>query len=210
MLCQLCETRKPRRHCPGVRGDICAPCCGTEREVSVSCPLDCEYLLESREHERPVEIDPATIPNADIRVTEEFLEKQQELTNYLTMALLNASLSTPGAVDMDIREALEAMIKTYRTRQSGLIYETRPSNPIAGALQQHLQNAVEQFQQALAQRTGMSTLRDADVLGVLVFLQRFELQVSNGRPRGRAMMSILLRQFHPGQGPAEAPSLIAP
>jgi hypothetical protein len=177
--------------------------------VSISCPLDCEYLVEAREHERPVEIDPASIPNADIRVTEEFLEKQQELVTFLSMALLNAAGSTPGAVDMDVREALEAMIKTHRTRQSGLIYESRPANPLAGAIQQRLQAEIDQFQQAMQQRTGMSVLRDTDVLGVLVFLQRFELQLSNGRPRGRAFLSLLMQQFAANR-PAETPSLIAP
>ena len=54
MACALCETRRPRRFCPGVRGDICTLCCGSEREVSVACPLDCEYLREAHKHEKPV------------------------------------------------------------------------------------------------------------------------------------------------------------
>ena len=52
MACAICETRRPRRFCPGVRGDICSICCGTEREVTVDCPLDCEYLQEARRHDK--------------------------------------------------------------------------------------------------------------------------------------------------------------
>ena len=47
MNCAICETRRPRRYCPGVRGEICAICCGTAREVTVDCPLDCPYLRGS-------------------------------------------------------------------------------------------------------------------------------------------------------------------
>ncbi len=38
MKCPICDTRKPRRHCPGVHGEICSICCGNEREVSISLP----------------------------------------------------------------------------------------------------------------------------------------------------------------------------
>ena len=50
--CAICHTRRPRRYCPGVRGHICPVCCGTERENTVSCPLDCPYLREARVREK--------------------------------------------------------------------------------------------------------------------------------------------------------------
>jgi hypothetical protein len=40
------------------------------------------------------------------------------------------------------------------------------------------------------------TIRDSEVLGVLVFLQRLELQNNNGRRRGRAFLDML-RGFFP-------------
>src|SRR5215212_6262711 len=69
MACAICETRRPRRFCPGVRGDICSVCCGTEREVTVDCPFECEYLQQSRHHEKPAPLDSPALPNQDIRVT---------------------------------------------------------------------------------------------------------------------------------------------
>ena len=42
----------------------------------------------------------------------------------------------------------------------------------------------------------MTKTRDADVLGVLVFLQHFDLDRDNGRRRGRAFLDAL-REFHP-------------
>jgi len=197
--CRLCEVRKPRRYCPGVRGDICSPCCGVEREVTISCPLDCEYLLEAREHEKLPEIDPAQVPHQEIKLTEEFLEEIDALVQSIAQMLLTSALQTPGAVDRDLQGALDAMIKTYKTRESGLIYESRPDNPIAGMVQQRLQAEIEQYSQALTRERGMTAVRDADVLGALVFLQRFGLHFDNGRARGRALISYLLMRY-PVQG----------
>src|SRR6185295_15641952 len=100
MACAICETRRPRRFCPGVRGDICSICCGTEREVTVSCPLDCEYLQDARLHERPAPLDPQQLPNQDIRITDRFLREHQELLAYLSQVIGQAALDTPGAVDL--------------------------------------------------------------------------------------------------------------
>ena len=107
MNCAICETRRPRRYCPGVRGEICALCCGTAREVTVDCPLDCTYLRESRSHERPPEPDPAKMPNPDVNITEKFLAQNTRLFTFLCMAILKHALGAPGVVDNDLREALE-------------------------------------------------------------------------------------------------------
>ncbi len=99
------------------------------------------------------------------------------------------------SVDLDAREALDALIRTYRTLQSGLIYETRPQNPYAATLQAALQQSIEEFRKRVTEETGMNSLRDADVLGALVFLQRMESKNNNGRRRGRAFSDFLRTAF---------------
>jgi hypothetical protein len=178
-----------------VRGNICSLCCGNEREQTVDCPLDCEYLIEARLREKPPEIDPAALPNKDIRINDEFLNENEQLFTYLSGSLAEAGFSYPGIVDMDVREALEALIRTYRTRESGLIYDTRPTNPMAAHVYSQLTQAIDELQRELTQRTGMSTIRDVSILGVLVFLQRLELSTSNGRRKGRAFLDFLRRQL---------------
>src|SRR5438874_13255272 len=103
MPCAICKTRRARRWCPGVRGESCALCCGTEREVTVDCPLDCEFLREARRHERPAVMDLEQAPNRDIRITEQFVAEHRELSAFLGRALAEAAFSTPGAVDLDLR-----------------------------------------------------------------------------------------------------------
>lgn len=133
MPCKICETRRPRRLCPGVGGEICSVCCGAERENTVSCPLDCEYLEEARGREKPRDLDAASMPNRDIHITESFVHEQAPLLGALMRGLSTAALGLPGAVDFDVREALDSLVRTYRTLQSGLYYESKPANPLPPA-----------------------------------------------------------------------------
>lgn len=192
--CKICSKRRAKRHCPGINGEICAVCCGTERENTVDCPLDCEHLIAARQHEQLAPLSPEDVPNRDIRVSEEWVREHEHLVVWLSLALGRA-MEKERAVDFDAREALAAIIRTYRTRESGLIYETRPQNPYAAAIQTALEASVEELRKRLAEETGMNTLRDAEILGSLVFLERLEIQHNNGRRRGRAFFDFLRGSF---------------
>ena len=206
MSCAICRTRRPRRSCPGVHGDICAICCGKEREVTVDCPPDCEYLREARKHEALAEIDPATMGNPDIRVTEEFLEPHAPLMLGIGGAMLGAAVQT-HAVDSDVREALASLIQTYRTLQRGVIYESLPTNPLAANLCREVKELVEAYMQEETRRSGMTKTRDSDVWRVLVFFERLALDRNNGRARSRAFLD-LLRELQAGNAADVPPSLI--
>lgn len=194
MKCQICDTRKPRRHCPGVHGEICSICCGSEREVTVSCPLDCPYLMEARRHEKTHEVNIEEVPNRDINVTEQFLREHEPLLVYLSAKLLEATLTSSGVVDSDVREALQSLIRTYRTLQSGLYYESRPANLIASGIHQRMQEAIQELHKELSEKHA-TPVRDAEILGTLVFLERVELHENNGRPRGRRFIDYLRTYF---------------
>jgi hypothetical protein len=174
-----------------VHGDICTLCCGAEREVTVDCPFDCPFLQEARKHEHTAPFDPEEFPNKDIRITEEFLEEHEPLLVAAMTSLMLAALETPGVVDRDVRDALDALVRTQRTLQSGVYYETRPDNALANRIFSDTQRGLEDFRKQEGAKLGVTHTRDADVLGVLVFLQRLELDRSNGRPRGRAFLDSL-------------------
>jgi hypothetical protein len=188
--CKLCGKRRARRHCPGVDGDICPQCCGSERENTIACPSTCEHLREARLHEAPAMASGTEFPNKDIRLTEKFIREHEPLI-FTTAVALKRAMESGQAVDFDAREALEALIRTYRTLESGLIYETRPQNPYAAGIQESLQQSIAEFRKEMAEKLGMHSLRDADVLGTLVFVQRLEIQHNNGRRRGRAFLDFL-------------------
>jgi len=192
--CKICSKRRAKRYCPGVGGDICAVCCGTERENTIDCPSACEHLQAARKHEQPAPLGEDALPNRDIRMSEQFVQEHEHVIMWLAFALA-AAMDKQRAVDFDAREALDALIRTYRTRQSGLIYETRPQNPYAAGLQDELGKSIAELHKRVAEEQGMQTLRDAEVLGSLIFLQRLELSHNNGRRRGRAFADFLKSSF---------------
>ncbi|MBV9611135.1 MAG: hypothetical protein JO091_01630 [Acidobacteriaceae bacterium] len=208
ILCKICGKRRARRACPAVESDICTLCCGSEREVSLSCPLECEWLQEGHRHEKPMAIRDAQLANPDITVTEEFLRTHEELLLFSIYSLLQAALRTSGAVDSDVTAALEALIQTHRTLESGLVYESRAENSIAAAVQRSFSASLTDYQKIRSERQPLSSYRNAEILAILVFLHRLAQQNQNGRPRGRLYID-LLRHMTPETGVEErAPSII--
>jgi hypothetical protein len=209
VLCKICQKRRARRFCPAVSGDICTICCGTEREVSLTCPLHCEYLEEAHKREKPVDVPEAQMSNPDIRVTEEFLREHEELLLFSIYSLLQAALRTPGANDSDVLDVLEALIQTHRTLESGLVYETRPENTVALGIHRLFTASLEDYQKERGEREKLPELRNSEILSVLVFLHRLAQQNQNGKPRCRLFMD-LLRRLTPDQGrvPEQTSSII--
>jgi hypothetical protein len=208
ILCKHCGQRRARRACPALPGDICAICCGTEREVSLSCPLDCEHLREAHRHEKSLPVDPKDLFEPEVEVDENFVRRHEELLLFCISSLLQAAVRTPGAVDRDALEALDALIKTHRIAESGLIYESRPDNLVAAAVQRAYSESLADYRKILAEREGHARVRDKDIFGILVFLRRVGQQNLNGRPRGRMFIDVL-RHMTPEQRIDErAPSII--
>jgi hypothetical protein len=173
--------------------------------VTVTCPLDCPYLQEARSREKVPDVDPRKFPNADIRVSEEFLRRNEPLLIAVAASLAKSAAEEPGVVDSDTRDALDSLVRTYRTLQSGLYYESRPNNVLAARLQAAVQSDMNDLRKRAAESA--VSIRDADVLGVLAFLQRLEIQHNNGRPKGRAFIHFL-HGFFPEEEAGEGKSLI--
>jgi hypothetical protein len=191
VLCKICQKRRARRFCPAVSGDICTICCGTEREVSLTCPLHCEYLKEAHQREKPVAIADAQISHPDIRVTEEFIRDQEELLLFSIYSLVEASLRTPGTNDSDVMAVLESLIQTHRTLDSGLVYETRPESTVARGIHRLFTASLSDYQKERGEQGKLPALRNSEILAVLVFLHRIGQQNQNGKPRGRMFLDLL-------------------
>jgi hypothetical protein len=141
------------------------------------------------------------------------LSDNEKLLVFLSMTLTHLASEAPGVVDFDMREALDALTRTYRTLQSGVYYESRPTNPLAAHICGVVQAGIAKFRHDETEKLGMTKTRDADILGLLVFLQRFELDQNNGRRKGRAFLDAL-RMVYAGEAgaapPAASSSLILP
>ncbi len=196
MTCAICESRKAKRACPAVRSQICPQCCGKEREETLDCPLDCPYLMEGREHERRPGLEPAEFPYKEIRITEGYLRQREKLLTAMGHFVLAAAFSTPGAVDRDVREALEPLARTYKSLESGVYYETMPQSPVAQLIIKQIQEMLQHLREKETQDSaGIMRTSDADVLGIVVFLLRMAIDRDNGRKRGRSFIDFLRQHF---------------
>lgn len=201
--CTVCETRRAKRHCPVLRSSICPLCCGLEREETIACLFDCEFLNQARAHESLRQLRADEIPHPEILVQEEFLRDHEPLVLVTASAIAEGIDRFDGLIDNDVREAVESLVQTYKTLgNSGLLYESKPRNPIAAALQEQVCERVEEFRRRVHEQAGYAGILDEHVLGVLLFFQRMELQVNNGRRRGRSFLDAV-RRFIPPPVPAD-------
>jgi hypothetical protein len=206
ILCKICQKRRARRYCPAVQGDICPLCCGTHREIAFTCPLECEFLQEAHRHEKPA--PPAELAYPEVAVSEEFLASQEELFMVCAHALVEGALRVSGAIDTDLMSALDALIQTHRTLDSGLLYETRAENALAASIQRSVADALDDYQKLRTERDPLTPVRNNEVLGVLVFLHRLGGQNRNGRPRGRMYLDLLRHAVPPARAEEPAPGII--
>jgi hypothetical protein len=208
LSCAICNRRKEKRFCPAVHGRICPQCCGEQREITLDCPSECVYLQQAREHEKPRPIEEldqsALFPKADIG--QQFLYEQEHLILGLSYALAKSAHADRGIRDSDLVSVLSTMASRYETLAgSGLHYEIPVTNLAHQAVASELQKMIKEYRDAEQKHVGYSRLRDSDVFLALVFLLRMASTRTSGRPKSRAFVDFLFRQFPEQQSAISAP-----
>jgi hypothetical protein len=206
--CAICETRKERRFCPAVHGRICPQCCGEQREVTLDCPSDCVYLQQARQHEKPrawQDLDQSSL-FPKLEISEQFLHEHDALLMGVSFALAKAAQKDRNIRDSDLIAALGAMAKTYETlANSGLHYEDSPASICQQAIITEVRELLAGYRKEEEKHLGYSRLRDSEVFRALVFWLRMAHSCASGRPRSRAFLDFLFRQF-----PEKQSSLVTP
>lgn len=197
--CAICEVRTGKRYCLALGEDICPQCCGTAREVTLNCPYECGYLREARRHEKP-ELREADMPHPDVRIDAEFMEKA-DIVLMLLAAFFNKSLlEAPNVTDADAREALEALVATFRAAVAGETVLVVPEGSVAAGIVERFRERMGGFISELQNRDG-GVFADRVLLGIAVFMTRVAKGYNNGRPRCRAYVHYMREAFP--EGPAQ-------
>jgi hypothetical protein len=171
-------------------------CCGTEREVTIDCPVDCPYLVASRQYDlERREVDWSKVPFADIKIPASFVAEHEELLLALSYAICRTAQDNRLVADPDVLAALGPLVETYRTLSSGIYYEKPPAYRVQREVYDAVRAAVEEFKKADARSRGMSGLRDGEIRDALTFLAQLGATRANGRPKGRAFLDFLRTQF---------------
>ena len=153
--------------------------------------MTCEHLIEARKHEKLIEVPQSAVPHPEVRLTDDFMNRHDMLMRFAMMCVGVAAMSTPGATDADVREAIDAMVQSLKTADSGLIYESKLSNPFAASIQEKINLQIDKLKGQIAASNGNASLRNKDVIGVFVFLSRVAISLNNGRRKGRAFLSMI-------------------
>lgn len=198
MSCAICTVRKEKRFCPAIHGRICPQCCGEQREVTLDCPSECVYLQQARQHEKPRGLEQldqsALFPQ--VEVGDRLIYEQEHLILGLSYALATSARADRGIRDSDVIAGLTALAKSYETlASSGLHYEMPTANLSHQAIVGEVQKMIREYRETEQKHLGFSRVKDSDVLKVLVFLLRMGLARTSGRPKSRAFIDFLFRQF---------------
>jgi hypothetical protein len=151
--------------------------------------LDCEFLLESRMHDRHHPLEESVLQQ--YQVSQEFVQGNQPLFTAVAMSLLNGVLETQNTVDNDIRECLDTALRNRRTRDSGLFYEAKPDNRIAAAILEGFEKQLADFRKESEEWAGFPRVKDSDETKMIAFLRALEGSHNNGRSKSRAFVHFL-------------------
>lgn len=195
MSCPICKKRKPGRFCPAKVETICPVCCGTEREVTLDCPVDCAYLVAAHRYEEqhPRQL-PADTPLLDVRLAPDLVRIHPQLLSAIAFTIAKSCAAQPTATDPDVLAALQSLAESYKTLAGGIVYEQPPVQAVQRGLYDALSAFLNETKQSSAQ-TSQSRPKDSEIFQLLVFLYRMGLLRSNGRPRSRRFIEFLRGQF---------------
>ena len=170
MKCVLCTQRKGKRFCPAKNTTICAQCCGEKRVLEIDCPESCKFLKIGRDHEAGHEgarhyraLDPLE-QERWARIMADF----EPLIVDLHTLIAAERQSSRDLSDADVAEALDCLLKTLRTEERGVIYETVSGNLRADSLRRQIGALIESYRNPKNEERRRIRLKDAiDCLDVL-------------------------------------------
>ncbi|HEV2298620.1 MAG TPA: hypothetical protein VGR72_08910 [Candidatus Acidoferrales bacterium] len=181
--------------------------------MTIDCPSDCAHLLTARRYEvenrKPLASGDIVFP--DVEVDVDLIRRNQTALSGIGLKILKSALENPALRDPEVLAALGALAETFRTLESGIIFERPPDAPLPRALYGELANFIEELRKMEAQQAGFSPLKNSEIFRMIVFLLRVGRRESNGRPRSRAFLDFLRAQF-PSEAAAqlETPRIIMP
>lgn len=183
------------RFCPAKAEKICAVCCGTEREVTIDCSVDCSYLAAAHRYEdQQQRALPADTPFLEDRIPGGVIQEHQQLMAALAFTIAKFCAAQPATVDRDVLAALQALAETYKTLGSGIYYERPPVLPLPKDLYAGLTAFLNEIKEK-ASAAALPPLKDTVIFHVVVFLFRMGLLRTNGRSRSRRFIEFLRGQF---------------
>jgi hypothetical protein len=209
-ICPICNKRRAERYCPAKDEQICAIDCGTEREVTIDCPIDCPHLIAAHrwEQSHPKPLAENEIPFPDVSFSSDIVRTRENVLSELGYTVAIYAKEQRLLADSDVFAAVKALAETRRTLISGIYYEKLPEIPVAAGLYAALAKFIEEIKKREEEHPEFPAMKETEIFHLLVFFVRFARLRSNGRPRTRAFLNFLRSQFPVEAGVAQEESRI--
>jgi hypothetical protein len=185
--CPLCEVRKAKRFCPAKATHICPVCCGEKREREISCPADCVYLQSGREYEteRLAKRSPSLARTP--RLWEPaFLQRYYGITMFIWTILSEQRGQLAEMVDQDVGLALEGLLQTYRTLESGIYYDHAPASYSAKIIYEAVKAYLDKTHSSLDE--SVPRLKVSEIVECLQFQKELFDAIALPRLKSRAFL----------------------
>lgn len=208
--CPLCEVRKAKRFCPAKSTQICPVCCGEKREREISCPAYCVYLQSGREYEteRLAKRSP-TLARTPRLWDPAFLQRYYNITMLIWSILSEQREKLVEIVDQDVGEALEGLLKTYRTFESGIYYDHSPASYGAKSIYVAVKAYLDKTHSSIDE--SVPRLKVSEILDCLQFQKELFDVIALPRPKSRAFLDHIRSNLFQTQPPqSQQSSIIIP
>jgi hypothetical protein len=192
MKCTLCKGRKGKRWCPAQRAPICAQCCGEKRMIEIDCPESCQYLAAGRAREIEQE-HVRYLRAADVHERERYfraIAAHERVLAHLQLLIGEARRRARDLTDGDVLEALDLLLATLRTEESGLLYERTSSNLRVEGMRRRLAEALEYHRRPA--EAGRDRLALKDAIECLEVIRSFAARRA-ASPASQAFVDFLAR-----------------
>jgi hypothetical protein len=159
-------------------------------------------LRQAREHQKPRQLEDAppdeVFPKIDL--SDQFLRDREPVISGILQTIGELAHSDRSLSDREVIAALVNLAKSYKTLlDSGLVYEQVPASLPQQALIEAIRQLLQEFRELEREHLGYTTLKDADVLKLLVLTVRLAHLHTSGRPRSRGFLDSLHERFPENQ-----------
>jgi hypothetical protein len=165
--CWSCEKVKGKRSCPArANALICSRCCGTKRQVEISCPADCPYLMGADPSWRS-----ASQQKEEARFLAPFfaLGEQNAAVLFFLHHLILTNPPLAQLEDKDLEDVLKTARRTMETKNKGVLYSHAPDSAQLEPLVQWLTGVLARRDEIVPPAPKAS---DADIVDVLEIMIR--------------------------------------
>ena len=156
-------------------------------------------MAASRQYEadRGDQVDVSKIPFAEIRIAPAAFRDHGGVLDAIALGLCTFAADHRELVDSDAMAALQTLAESYQTLAKGIYYEKPLDYRLQHELNMYLKERIAAYKKEAS--SGLSSLRDETVRDALIFFTQVGAMRSNGRPKGRAYLDFLRREFkwHP-------------